>query len=63
MPTRERTRRKAAKRRATLRPATKPKRRMVRFEAEPWYAEAARQLSASKKSADQRPATSLSADA
>ncbi len=51
MPTRERARQKAAKRQATLQP---PKRRRVRFEAEPWYAEAARKMSAAKKRTEQQ---------
>jgi hypothetical protein len=41
---------------------TKPKRRRVRFEAEPWYAEAARKVSAAKKPAERQPVTKSSVD-
>lgn len=54
MPSLERPQSKTAKRQATLGPKSKPMRRMVRFEEERWYAEAARKMSAAKKPADQR---------
>ena len=54
MPTRERARQKSAKRQTTLQSKIKPKRRMVRFEAEPWYTETARKMSAAKKPTEQQ---------
>jgi hypothetical protein len=62
MPTRERARQKTAKRQATLQPEVKPKRRRVRFEAEPWYTEAARKMSAAKKPMERQSVTAPSVD-
>jgi hypothetical protein len=50
MPARDRRRLKSAAARA--RAGSKSKRRNVNFQNEPWYAEAARKLSAAKKPAE-----------
>jgi hypothetical protein len=55
MPSRDRKREKGTNYQTSIKRVTdQPKRRKSSFETEPWYAEAARKLSAAKKSADPR---------
>jgi hypothetical protein len=52
MPGRDRRRQTTKDQAVRGRVSSHPKRRKLSFEAEPWYAEAARKLSAAKKPAD-----------
>jgi hypothetical protein len=65
MPSRNRVQQKTAKGQTATRPAgSKPRVRKLSFEKEPWYAEAARKMSASRKAAELQevPAAPLAPD-